>query len=451
MISSSSAPALRLGRSFPLGLVTLGAFLAFAGVLVVAQPVVVALVVPLLAGGMLLALLIKVLFISEPALRAKVTRWTFASVGLHLAVGLITVNLPSAANYLGPDAFTYHFDAMAIVDHWTQGAPLPVQGAGKEGFAYALGSLYLLLGPHTVAGLALNACLGAALVPLLTDTTNRLFGPSVAGRLPVLVVLLPGLLIWPSQLLREASALFLVAVCVAAVVRLGRRTTLKPIFVLALAISLLFAIRAPVALCVLAGLGAGAMMRKRFMGSLVVQGFVTLLVVGIVLVIGLGSSGYTYAVESNLEDAAAFREGTRAEAGSGLEEADISTPGGFTAHLPIAIARFYLGPFPWEIRSVSQAPAVVDLLAWLWLTPKFLRGVRVGWKQHGRLPALLLALALVLTIVLAPVVGNYGLLLRERTQVLVVILPFVAMGLAKRGASADAEVALSSRSIGSAA
>src|SRR5207248_5205239 len=119
------------------------------------------------------------------------------------------------------------------------GPSVPLE-SGEAGFSYLLGSFYWLLGPHPIIGVVANAALAAAIVPVRPDTTRRAVGEAAARRIPLLATCIPGFVLWPSLLLREAGVLLLLAIVANCSVRLANRTSPLAIAVTALTFPLLF-------------------------------------------------------------------------------------------------------------------------------------------------------------------------------------------------------------------
>lgn len=367
--------------------------------------------------------------------RERVLRWGMLSFALHLVIGL-TITYTDLLFLLGPDAQTYHAEALQLARSWTDLGPPPSLSAGKEGFTYLLGALYWMLGPHSISGVALNAAFGAALVPLVWRTTQLMFGDAAARFGPPLIALLPAFALWPSQLLREAPILFLVSLIAAVSVGLAKRFTLGRLIVLVGCLILLLTLRASIAL-VLAGsltaafaFGLGSWLRS--VGVQFVAGSIAIV---FVFGLGFGYAGLQQARAVDLEEAENFRNVTSQGAGSGFDtQVSSGDPGVTLTRLPIGLARVMVGPFPWDLTSSSQLVGLLDAAVWILLLPVLASGVRHGYRQRGRAVLILLLPAVAVASLLAVVVGNYGLLLRERTQVMVFLIPFFCLGLARRSA-----------------
>lgn len=359
-----------------------------------------------------------------------VMRWTLAAFAVHLLLSILI----NAAIYDQSDAKTYHRDAVKIVQHWRDHTfPPPPLPHGKEGFYYLLAGLFWLFGPHNMVGLIVNAALAAALVPLLTDLTRRLLGDVAAVYAPRLVLLLPGLLLWTSQLLKEAATIFLIAVAVSCAVRLLTRLRVQALLLFAAALALLFTFRSYVGLVVAVGLVAGIALGRPSMRSGVGAGLAAVVLLGaLIAVTGVGYSGYQAAAGSNLKHANLVRKDLAASAKSGFgSDVDISTPANAISHLPQAVVSFLLGPYPWQLRGGRQLIALPDVLAWWLLLPSLWRGLRSAVRRRGRAVLVLVLPALVTTALLSLVVGNFGTVVRERNQVVIMAVPLLALGLAE--------------------
>ncbi len=232
------------------------------GATVVLAPTGYALVVPALFSLGILSMALR-WTASEAELDRDVARWTRLSYALHVAISLGISGSGTTVAFFGGDANTYHNDAIALARHWTEGTPRPAIQAGKQGFYIALARLYQLIGPYRFAGLVLISLCSALVVPLVSDTTRRLFGPRAARAVLPLVVLLPGFLVWTSQLLREAPIVVGLAIAANLAVRLSEQVKPGRLALLGLTIAVLFTLRANVAYVFAAGLLVGVALGGR--------------------------------------------------------------------------------------------------------------------------------------------------------------------------------------------
>jgi len=412
------------------------------GAAVVRAPYVYALVVPgVLSLGVLWAVL-RWTTVGDPA-DGTVARWTYGSYALHLALSLAIGASGLTVSFFGGDADTYHIYAVALARHWAEGTVMPELPAGKEGFFYALARLYELLGPYRVGGLALTALCSALLVPLVADTTRRLFGQRARMAVLPLIVLLPGFLVWTSQLLREAPIVAALALGANLAVRLSEEFRPGRLAMLGLTVATLFTLRANVAYVFGAGLLVGLAMGGRHLIAGVATAAAMLGIVAVlVLGGGLGESGYQRSATADLQQVNTVRSALATTANSGIGiEADVSTAQGSIAYLPIGLPQLLLGPFPWEVGNFRQALGLLEAMTVWWLVPSFARGMRRSARLIGRRAALLLAPAAGIAIVLTLLIGNVGTLVRERIQVTILFLPFVALGWAREAKQSETPAA----------
>lgn len=406
------------------------------GVMVVRVGGLVALLAPGAVGVLLLMALVRGLIRwPDEAARRRIMWWTMVSFGAHLAFGVAATDISHGIRlYLGTDGIGYDLIARAIVKHWQLGQPFPLVPNGKEGFYYMLAGLYWVFGSYTAAGLAVNATLAAALVPVMSDLTHRLFGPAAARYAVPLVVVFPGLFLWTSQLMREAGMLFLIVVALDCGVRLVERVLPAPLIVLTTSLVLAFTFRAWVALILAGGLLVGIALGHSRLTSGLTAGLGALVVVAsVMLASGLGYAGYKSATSVDLQQAQVVRNDSAASAATGFQpEVDISSTPSALGYLPRGVVSFVLGPFPWQIGGARQLPFVPDMILWWALLPSLWRGFRSSGRLVGRRRLLFVLPATGIILFMSLALGNFGVIARERLQLLVLVVPLIALGLAER-------------------
>jgi hypothetical protein len=268
----------------------------------------------------------------------------------------------------------------------------------------------------------------------MSDTTGRLFGRRAARYAAPLTLLVPGILVWTSQLLKESVVIFLLAVAANTAVRIHQRISIAPVTIMATSMALLFTFRGWVGITAAGGLLIGLAFGRRQLLSGLGTGVTALTMIALlVIVTGLGYSGYEAAAGSDLKEASVVRRDLAESAGSGFHaDADISTPAHALSYLPLAMSTFVLGPYPWQIKGARQLPIIPDMLVWWALLPSLWRGLRAAYRQWGREILVLLMPALTTSVLLSLAIGNFGTLLRERTQVFILLVPFLCLGLSLR-------------------
>lgn len=388
---------------------------------------------PMMIGTIVLYGLVGALS-SDELNRRRVLKWTFVCFALHIAVGTLLITNQRLIGYIASDSETFHRSAVSIVEHWTEGLPAFFRTETKRGFPYLLASTYWVFGIHKIAGVVLNATLISAAVPILHDTTRRLFGTTVANQALGIFVLLPSFLVWPSPLMREAGVLMLLAIVGNCAVRLTHNGSFPALLVSAITVPMVFAFRDYIALVTASAFVIAISFGRRDILPGLATGVSTLvLVAALVLGLRLGYSGYRATLQTSLQDAQAARQSLAVTANSGFDiHANVSTPGAALLYLPRALPQFLVGPFPWQLRSTRQLPVVLDTLACLWMARWTWAGVRIGWRYRGRQLLVLLIPAGALACTLSVVMGNFGTVVRERPQATIFLIPLTALGLAEK-------------------
>jgi hypothetical protein len=160
-----------------------------------------------------------------------------------------------------------------------------------------------------------------------------------------------------------------------------------------------------------------------------------------ILSFGVGYSGYQAAVSSDLTQANVVRRDLALSASTGYDhEADISTSQRALLYLPRGLVNFGIGPFPWQVASARQLLVVPDMLVWWFLLPSLWRGQREARRRIGRRVLVLLLPAVTTASLLALAVGNFGTAVRERSQVVVILIPVIALGLTVRRKTATSDL-----------
>jgi 4-amino-4-deoxy-L-arabinose transferase-like glycosyltransferase len=434
-----------LGRRATGALVIMGGA-CLAGAMIVRARSVIALVTMSVAGIGFLIVLVRACDSDDGRHdddKHRLLTWTLAAFAAHLFFSLAVSSTSASLRFFGGDATTYHQTASQLVTHWNGLGAMPKLPSGKEGFYYLLGGLYWLFGAHQTAGLAMNAAFSAALIPVVTDSTRRLYGAASARYVAPLLLLLPGLFVWTSQLLKEAPILFFIALAVNCVVRLTDRLTIGRMVLFAVAVALLLSFRGHVGFFVAAGLFGGVILGRRQLVSGAAAGVVVLLMLGVVVLAGgVGESGYQTVTTASFTQANNTRQGLAAGAGSSFGEGvDISTSSHALSYLPVGLVNFFLGPFPWEVAGARQVVALPDTLVWWWLLPSLWAGYGASRRLMGRRTLLLILPALITSVILALVISNFGTVVREREQIVVVLAPLIALGLATKAADREARSA----------
>jgi 4-amino-4-deoxy-L-arabinose transferase-like glycosyltransferase len=344
--------------------------------------------------------------------------------------------------YFGGDAVTYDFLGDSLTHVW-QGQPQYQRvidvfyGGGSSsgwGMMYMVAGIYKVVGRNMLATQFVNCALGAATAPLAYLMAMEIFpNKKVARAAAVLTAFFPSLIIWSCQGLKDGPIVFLLALSMLAILKLGDRFTFRYLAALALALCCLLTLRFYVFYIVaLAGVAAFVLGRRR----LTVQSFARQMIVITAVSLALGYFGVSHYATQQLD---AYGSGEvlqrmrsdaskSAESGFG-QDLDVSTTSGALSTVPVGLTYLLLAPFPWQFGSVRQMLTLPEMLVWWCAIPMLALGAWFTIRHRIREIAPIVIFTSLLTLTYSIVQGNVGTAYRQRAQLLVFYFIFVAVGL----------------------
>jgi hypothetical protein len=339
---------------------------------------------------------------------------------VHLAIGLAVL---AVAGFYFPDAKYYDQIAREYVAFWNhlQTQPPPDFALGKEGWVLILASIYRWFGAVPALGIVFNAALTGVTAALLMATTTRLGSPRHAKTAGWLI-LMPGFL-YSSTLLRESTAWTLTALAAWAAAGLVAKGGLHNTLWLLASFAGMLWIRGSLAVPIVGALLVGLLLARKRMPPALLVGLSAALLIGGPLVARTEALWGT----ADLDRINASRS-SLATAGSGFESTVYSTRADLVRRLPVTLPRSAFGPYPWELVRLPPM-ALVDWLPWLLLLFWTWRGWRYG-KERNFL--LVVMPALCLLAVIGVTSGNYGTMVRLRSQAAILLLPLAAVGVRRQ-------------------
>ena len=343
--------------------------------------------------------------------------------------------------FFGGDAITYDYLGDSLQHVW-QGQveyqrPIDVFYAGGSssgwGMMYMVAAIYKIVGRNLLATQYVNCVLGAATAPLTYMITMEIFpNKTVARAAAVLTAFFPALIIWSCQGLKDGPIVFLLALSMLAILKLGEKFSVQYLVALALSLCCLLTLRFYVFYIVgLAGGAAFILGRHR----LTAQSFARQMIVITVVSLALGYFGVSRYASQQLEVYGSAEEVQRmrldaaqsAESGFG-RDLDVSTTSGAITALPIGLIYLLLAPFPWQFGSFRQMLTLPEMLVWWCAIPLLALGAWFTIKHRMREIAPILIFTSLLTLTYSIVQGNVGTAYRQRAQLLVFYFIFVAVG-----------------------
>lgn len=327
-----------------------------------------------------------------------------------------------------PDAVYYDQIAAAMA----QGETSAAISAGKEGLSQTLALVYSVFGHDPVYGLWLNAIACGLVVAMIGGIANRLGMPVKSASW--IAAVYPAFVVWGTLLLREAMVWLCLAVLVFAVAGIVKSVgnAWWNVVLLIVSFAALLAFRGSIGIAVLvASLAAIVLSRRRDRK----QELMTYLAVALVLVVAYATP-LSAQIEGIFERYTFERLEISRDALQRTGDTGFSTGSGAPFLVAISVLpRVLAGPFLWEFNTVGPM-GVIEGLLWLILLILAIR----GWARLSdrRSANVLVVPALVLIYVLAMTSGNYGTMIRLRTQVAVLLIPLAAAGLSRARASKKA-------------
>ncbi len=340
------------------------------------------------------------------------------------------------------DSLGYHKAGQAVADGlWHGQLSLAGPPIGTEAAETATGLVYAAIGPTLLGGylvfgwLALWGC-------WMCYHALRIAVPQAAThRYAVLVLFLPSLLYWPSSVGKEALMLFGIGAVALGVAKLtsghtapasGHGSAVGPLVGGLLVTGL---IRPHVAVLLAGGVFLAYVVRRPRRRTLTspVSHAIGVAVAGLVVLVLVSSAATFLKVDDVNPDAIrATLEATAERTATGGSEF-AAQPVTSVADMPAALVTVLFRPWPWEAHNAQALIASLESLLLLLL-------VMWGWRRVVGLPRLLLrepyvafAVAYVLLFVYAfSTFGNFGLLVRERVQVLPLVLLLPCLPLVRR-------------------
>lgn len=359
-----------------------------------------------------------------------------AAVGVRVVVALV-LEYGASMGFFASDDYRYEVVGWELARHWSGESPTPPRIFGASGYYHWNALLFSAVGRVPLAPTLGNAVAGGCIALLgwrialdLTDAT----GARYAGWLSALW---PSLVLWSSLNLKDAFAILAILLMLRGAQRCMVRPRLRELLLLGVGVLLLAQLRGYlVGLCLGSLALAYVLVRLRaapvWMGAAVLASALLLALAGPVEHVRL---------EESLETLDATRSQLAVGSAAYATEADVSTPLGMLRFLPMGLAYFLFAPVPWQLSGLRQLLTLPEMLAWYALFPFVLSGLRHALRERFAQAMPVATLAASLSVSYALVEGNLGTAYRHRAQVLVLLLVFAGVGLARRAALARSPAA----------
>ena len=331
----------------------------------------------------------------------------------------------------------------------------------SQRIAVVLAAVYVVVGVSRWAGTFVFAWLAFGGRILLWRALKRAVPEADQHRYLLLVLFFPSLAFWPSSIGKEALMTFSIGlVSYGAAQLFSERVSLGSVFTFGAGVVALLFVRPHMAAIAVAALGLasvistlGSLKRGSQMKATLLRAGALVLLVGIAVVVFTQTSQFLGDEEAgtstsvNTGEATGVEgvlEGTKAQTsigGSVFDAPSVNSP----LDLPWATVTVLFRPFPWEASSGTGFIAALEGLGLLALFGASWRRVASGFVMMLRRPYLVFVGVFTVVFITAfSFIGNFGILTRQRTQLLPLVFVFLAMPRMTRArglfASADEDL-----------
>ena len=359
--------------------------------------------------------------------------FTFALLAM-LTMGLVHIFL-SVTLYQGGDAALYSSEGTALAAQFWQGDFVPHLDRSLigSGFMYVLtGIIYAIIGPTITGGYLVYSWLAFWGIYFCYRAFRTAVPVADYRRYAVLVFFLPSILFWPSAISKETPMILGAGLTLLGAARLLSSTP-RWIIPLLAGLAGTALVRPHLTALLVAGLLAGVLIRKianRTLLTPIVQvASIVMVAVAAAVVVNVTANFLQLDTVSASSVTGALNkvEHNSAEGDSTFTAHPVSSPLG----LPGAIITVLFRPFPWEAGNLVMLASSAESIL-------FVAFIVLSWRRWyyfprllRRYPYLMMALMVILLFVIAfSTIGNFGLLVRQRSTILPLVL--VPLCLARR-------------------
>ena len=334
--------------------------------------------------------------------------------------------------YGSSDAAGYDLYGRLFARELRQGqVPSGYRWAGTNFIRLLSGSVYTIGPTSKIAGFLVFGFMSYLGTLAMWRAFRRGISPTDDRRYLLMLLLMPSLVYWPSAMGKEAFMMLCGGVASLGASMILTRRSLTGVPVLALGLTGISFVRPHVGLVVFSGLALASIVRSH-KGSnpiAVLVGIVALVGAGLLVVnqatefFGIETFSRE-AIEEQLDEAS---ERT-SQGGSEFTPIRVSTP----VDLPAATATILFRPFPFEVGGPQELASAFEGVLLMGLTFASRRRIMTALRAMRRLPYAAYCAGGLLTFIVAfSAFSNFGILARQRTQVLPLFLALLAFPLPK--------------------
>jgi len=383
------------------------------------------------------------IILRDPTDRAFLLRVFLAALGLRWIVAFLIADR-HLENFFGGDATTFDIVGNALSQAWhglgSVNTPYMISyiSSGRPGWGmfYYVGSIYYVIGQNPLAVQLINCALGAAACIAVYKIAQILYpSQKVARTAALLTAIAPSMILWSSQMLKDAPIVLCLCVCALYTLKLQAKLGVKNLLLLLISLFCLFSLRNYAFYIMFAAVALALLLTgKRFTPVRFIQGGLLVVVIG-------GALAYLGAGEVtedtfNLKKIQAGREWSAKVANSGFGgDVDITDPQAALGFLPVGLVYVLFAPFPWMMTNARQLITLPELIMWWLLVPMVVKGFWYAVRHRLKESFAIVIFTVGLTLVYALYQSNVGTAYRHRGQLYVFFFVFISIGLELRRAA----------------
>ena len=300
-------------------------------------------------------------FLLKLFLVALVLRWAVAYL-------IYSKNMQS---FFGADAVTYDSIGDTISRVWQgtlQLAPMYMENymsTGKSGWGmyYLVAAIYYLIGQNPMAIQLINCALGAAACIAVYKVAMLVYPQQrVARTAAVLIAISPSMILWSSQLLKDAPIVLALSLCALYTLKLREKFSIKSLLILLALLFCLFTLRHYAFYIMFVAIaGSFLFTMKKFTPLQILQG--GLVVVFISVALAYFGAGDVPQEAFDLKRIQMARSWGAKVANTGFGgDVNITDPEAAISFLPVGLLYVLFAPFPWMMTNLRQLITLPELI-----------------------------------------------------------------------------------------
>jgi Dolichyl-phosphate-mannose-protein mannosyltransferase. len=343
--------------------------------------------------------------------------------------------------FFGGDAETFDIVGNALSQAWHGMGNLDTPymksylGLSRSGWGmfYYVGAVYYTIGQNQLAVQLINCALGAAACIAVYRIALMIYPEQRPARVAaVLTAFAPSMILWSSQMLKDAPIVLSLCLCALYTLKLRNRFQTKSLILLIASLFCLLSLRHYAFYIMFVAVASALLLTPKRLSPLrIAQGGILVIVLGITLAY-FGASSVPQET-FDLKHIQAAREWSAKVANSGFGgDVDITDPKAALGYLPLGLLYVLFAPFPWMITNVRQLITLPELIAWWALMPLLLRGYWYGLRHRLKETFAISIFTISLTLVYALYQSNVGTAYRHRAQLYIFFFIFISIGLELR-------------------